>query len=95
LIETKNKRVSPIAVSMAMFSAGAYLIEHPGATRTELSLAGVEGALRAYGNAIATDPKMRDKFLDRLVAAQNDGKLAETYVSPVVRKCEESERGKR
>lgn len=94
LIETKNKRISPTAVSQAMFSAGAYLIEHAEATRTELSLAGVEGALRAYSTAVAANPKMRDKFLDGLLQAQSEGKLLEGYVTPVVAKCEAAEHAK-
>ena len=94
LIETKNKKVSPTAVSQAIFAAGAYLIEHPEATRTDLSLAGVEGALRAYSNAVTADPKMRDKFLDGLLAKQSEGKLLESYVTAVVAKCEQSEREK-
>jgi hypothetical protein len=92
MIETKNIRVAPIVVSQAILSAGAYLIEHPDATRSDYSLAGLEGALRAYGNAVATDSKLRDKFLDSLVAAEREGKLRQRYLDKVVEKCEQSAR---
>jgi hypothetical protein len=94
LIETRNNKVSPVAVSQAILSSGAYLIEHTDATRTELALAGVEGALRAYSNAVAANANMRDRFLDRLVAAQREGKLLDRYVRAAVAKCERSQRGK-
>jgi hypothetical protein len=92
--ETKNKKVSPTVVSQALFSAGAHIIEHPDSTLTDQSLAGVEGALRAYSNALATDPKMRDKFLDGLLTLQSEGKLLESHVNGAVAKCEAAKRNK-
>ena len=85
-IDTRNVRVAPIVVSQGIMSAGAYLLEHPEATRAEYSLAGAEGALRAYRNAVAADPKLRDKFLDGLLEEKSRAK----YVTAVVTKCEKS-----
>ena len=95
MLEAKNKKIGPTVVTQALFSTGAYLIEHPQASRLEQSFAGVQGALRAYRNALAADPKMRDKFLDELVQADNDGKLLATYVKPAIDKCEADEKAKR
>ena len=85
LLETKNKSVAPTVGAQAMFSSGAWLIEHPEASRADLVLAGVEGGLRAYTNAVSKDEKLRDGFLDQLVAAQAAGKLKETYVDAAVK----------
>jgi len=90
LLEVKNKRIGPTVATQAMFSTGAYVIEHPNASRADQVLAGVEGALRAYENAVKADEKTRDKFLDDLVAAKAAGKLREVYVDNAVKHCEET-----
>jgi hypothetical protein len=86
----KNKKIASTVVTQAMFSTGALVIEHPNATRAEQVLAGVEGALRAYQNAVKADEKTRDRFLDELIAAQTADKLNETYVDGAVKHCEET-----
>lgn len=92
LLETKNKKISPTVVTMAIFGTGAYLIEHPESTRAEQMLGGVESALRAYSVAVAADPAMKDALLEDLLRAQADGKLREVYVDAAVAKCEASMR---
>jgi hypothetical protein len=89
-LDVKNKRISPTVVTQAVFSTGAYLIEHPDASRAEQVLAGVEGALRTYENAVKADKKTRDRLLDELVAAKAAGKLKEAYVDDAVRRCEKA-----
>jgi hypothetical protein len=91
LLETKNERIAPVVGGQAMFSTGAWLIEHREASRADLVLAGVEGGLRAYTNAVSKDEELRDKFLDQLVAAQAAGKLKETYVDAAVKHCDETD----
>jgi hypothetical protein len=90
LLDVKNKKIGPTVATQAMFSTGAFVIEHPNASRAEQVLAGVEGALRAYQNAVKADEGTRDRFLDELVAAQGAGKLKEAYVDGAVKHCEES-----
>jgi len=90
LLDVKNKRIGPTVATQAMLSTGAYVIEHPNGSRAEQVLAGVEGALRAYENAVKSDEKTRDKFLDELVAARSAGKLREAYVDNAVKHCEET-----
>src|SRR5436309_3244927 len=75
LLEVKNKRIGPTVATQAMFSVGPYIIEHPNASRADQVLAGVEGALRAYENAVKVEEKTRDKFLYDLFAAKAAGKL--------------------
>jgi hypothetical protein len=94
LLEVKNKAVGPLVATQAMFSAGAYLIDHPDASRADLVAAGIEGSLRAYGNAVSKDEKLRDTMLDELIAAQAAGKLKETYVAGVVKHCDEADKKK-
>lgn len=89
LLEAKNKKIAPTVATQAMFSTGAYVIEHPDAPRADQVLAGVEGALRAYENAVNADAKLHDKFLDELLAAKNAGRLKEAYVDAAVKHCEE------
>jgi len=91
LLEMKNESVGEAVVTQAMFSWGAFMIEHPKASRADLVMAGVEGGLRAYTNAVSKDEKLRDRFLDQLVAAQAAGKLKETYVDAAVKHCDESD----
>lgn len=93
--ETKNKKAQAIVVPQAVFSAGAWLIEHPESTHAEQALAGVQGALVAYRTALAADPKVRDPFLDGLVAAESEGKLRETYVDAQIARCEQTENEKK
>jgi hypothetical protein len=95
LLETKNKKIAPAVATQAVFSAGAWLIEHPESTLTEQVLAGVRGGLAAYRVALAADPKMQDQFLDSLVAADAAGKLREGYVDAQVAKCEKAESEKK
>ncbi|HXH40414.1 MAG TPA: hypothetical protein VNN08_17420 [Thermoanaerobaculia bacterium] len=91
LLEMKNESVGEAVVTQAMFSWGAWMIEHPEASRADLVMAGVEGGLRAYANAVSKDEKLRDSFLDQLVAAQAAGKLKETYVDAAVKHCDEAD----
>ena len=90
LLDVKNKKIGPTVATQAMLSTGAFIIEHPNASRAEQVQAGVEGALRAYENAVKSDEKTRDRFLDDLVAAQAAGKLKEVYLDGAVKHCEES-----
>jgi hypothetical protein len=39
LLETKNKSVAPVVGAQAMFSSGAWLIEHPEASRADQVMA--------------------------------------------------------
>jgi hypothetical protein len=91
VLEMKNESVGEAVVTQAMFSWGAWMIEHPEASRADLVMAGVEGGLRAYTNAVSKDEKLRDKFLDQLIAAQAAGKLKETYVDAAVKHCDETD----
>jgi hypothetical protein len=90
LLDVKNKKIGPTVATQAMLSTGAFIIEHPNASRAEQVQAGVEGALRAYENAVKSDEKTRDRFLDELVAAQAAGRLKEAYLDGAVKHCEES-----
>ena len=90
LLDVKNKKIGPTVATQAMLSTGAFVIEHPSGSRVEQVMAGVEGALRAYGNAVKIDEKTRDRFLDELVAAKAAGKLKEAYVDNAVKHCEET-----
>jgi hypothetical protein len=90
LLDVKNKKIGPTVATQAMLSTGAFVIEHPRGSRAEQVMAGVEGALRAYENAVKVDEKMRDKFLDELLGAKATGKLGETYVNNAVKHCEET-----
>jgi hypothetical protein len=90
LLDVKNKKIGPTVATQAMLSTGAFIIEHPDASRYEQVQAGVEGALRAYENAVKSDEKMRDRFLDELVASQAAGKLKEAYIDGAVKHCLES-----
>ena len=71
-----------------MFSAGAYIIEHPGTApdSNEAYLAGVEGTLRAYDALIGQNPKSRHVFLDELLAKRASGALRQ-YVIDTVPEC--------
>lgn len=90
LLDVKNKKIGPTVATQAMLSTGAFIIEHPNGSRAEQVQAGVEGALRAYANAVKSDEKMRDRFLDELLAAHAAGKLKEAYLDAAVKHCEES-----
>jgi hypothetical protein len=75
-----------------MFSAGAYIIEHPGTASegNEAFLAGVEGALRAYDALIGQKPKTRHVFLDELLAKRASGTLRQ-YVIDTAPECRTSQ----
>jgi len=81
--DVKNEKLRPMLARQAMFSTGAYEIEHPHSSRTDEVRAGVAGALRAYQNAVK-DPGMRDALLDQLLSAQS---AREVYVIAAVKSC--------
>jgi len=85
-VDSKHKYESEISIQM-MFSAGAYLIEHPGSdpAGVEVATAGVEGALRAYEAIVAGQPGLRDATLDGLRARRDAGTLKDVVAEALPR----------
>jgi TPR repeat protein len=71
------------------FSEGAYILENPGKTTdwNAAFLAGVNGALRAYGSILKQKPDARHLFLDDLRQQQENGRLAVTVAGMVKERC--------
>jgi hypothetical protein len=90
LLEHKNKKAS-FVVLQATFGGGAYILQNPGSLPDPhaVATAGVESALRAYENARAVDPAVKDSFLEGLLKKRDAGALAD-YVTPAVKKCKEA-----
>ena len=87
LLGSKHKYEAELITQLA-FSAGAYIIEHPGTSGESVDayLAGVEGSLRAYEALLALKPKARHAFLDELLSKRAAGTLRQ-YVIDTVPKC--------
>ena len=92
LLEKEKDEVFPYhlyLIKQAYYEGGAYLIQHPERVNDQLTIyiAGVEGALRAYSNAVAKQPTKRDASLDLLLKAQADGQLATLIHERVRDRC--------
>lgn len=85
-VDSKHQYESEISIQM-MFSAGAYLIEHPGSDPAGVAVftAGVEGALRAYEAIVAAEPGLRDATLDGLRARRDAGTLQDVVAEALPR----------
>ncbi|HYN83687.1 MAG TPA: hypothetical protein VER32_00435 [Pyrinomonadaceae bacterium] len=70
---------APHITAQLTFSTAKFVIEHPeqAADKSQVYLAGVEGALRAYQNIKKAKPKTQMKPLEELLAKQQAGQLAD------------------
>ena len=82
-------------LDQALFSGGAFAIEHPGRAADELAVqtAGMEGSLRVYEACAKAQPLYRLHFLDDLLARRKAGTLAAYLREAVPRGCAVGPRG--
>ncbi len=73
----KKYKYSSELLTQSMYSAAAFIIEHPTEVpdRLNVNLAGVEGALNAYAAMVRADPKARHDHMDGLLAKRDKGEL--------------------
>jgi hypothetical protein len=71
-----------------VFSTAAFMIEHPDKAKDvgNLHVAGVEGALKAYGSILKSKPDAKSPALDELLQKQQQGKLGD-YVRDATKTC--------
>jgi len=83
-----KKNYSSELIAQMIISSAAFAIEHPdkATNDTAVSLAGVEGTLKAYEAILREKPKARHEFLDELVQERAKGQLA-GYVEDTMKKC--------
>jgi hypothetical protein len=76
-------------VDQGLFSAGAFVIEHPERARDELAIqtAGMEGSLRVYEAYAKAQPLYRLRFVDDLLAKHKAGTLAAYLREAVPKAC--------
>jgi len=73
----------------AIFSAGAFAIEHPNEARDEMAqyTAGVEGALRVYAVLLESRSDARSPFLDELSRDRDRGELVDSVARLANQHC--------
>lgn len=83
-----NKNYSSEIFTQSMYSAAAFVIEHPDQKDNVEAkyLAGLEGSLRAYESFRKAKPKVSWPLLDELIVKRDAGQLGE-YVRETMPKC--------
>lgn len=71
-----------------VYSTAAFMIEHPDKAKNLglLHVAGVEGALKAYGSILKSKPEAKSPALEELLQKQRQGTLAD-YVREATKGC--------
>ncbi len=82
--EDKKYKYGTNVLAQSMFSAAAFMIEHPELATASLNarVAGVDGALKMYEAMVRVEPKARHSFLDGLLQKRERGELR-AYVDEV------------
>lgn len=83
-----KKNYSSELIAQLIISSAAFAIEHPDKATNDnaVSLAGVEGTLKAYEAILKEKPKARHEFLDELLQKRDKGELSH-LVEETMKKC--------
>lgn len=92
LLESGIDSISSLLLVQGVLSGGAFKEEHPECYKDKLAIwkAGVEGAIRAYLNIIAIDPKLENAYYNKLVEMQRNSTLA-GYIEQYAKACLEKQ----
>lgn len=87
-VDNSDEDLGANILLQGLFSAGAFVIERPdkAADRRAVTVAGVDGALRAYRSILEKEPERRSPFLDDLLKRDEAGTLGE-YVDSKLPSC--------